>query len=357
MRSMLAACSKNRTRPLGPPISVALGITGQCNYRCLYCDVWRRENKGELGTEQWKAILNELADWLGPTHVSFAGGEPFLRRDLEEIVSFAYGLGFLPSVVTNGAALTADLVQQVTRWPLASLILSIDSLSPEPHDTIHGAPGAHARVMSAAKEFVRHGFGQRLRVATVLTGMNLDEIAPLARWAAETDIGGFTVQPLGEPFDRPHDDDWYAVSPLKVEDPAHVAQVVHLLHQGKTQGWPVLNPNRQLQALPEYYRDPEQGMFLPCLVGSTTLGIGPQGELRFCPYLPAFGRYGQVGLRTQWFGIEAARLRRSVLRCKRGCSIMNCNFNPSLGERIRRWQIVLRNGTSSRAVASTSGER
>jgi MoaA/NifB/PqqE/SkfB family radical SAM enzyme len=341
-KSVLAAISRRRTRPFGPPLAVSLGFSTRCNCRCLYCDVWRRNDHEELDTASWREILAELAAWLGPTHVSFAGGEPFLRADLGELVAHAHGLRLLPSIVTNASVLSSQMIQEVAQWPLVSLVVSIDSHSSEPHDILHGVLGSHAKAMNAVRQLADIGFGGRLRISAVLTALNMDELVPLAAWSAENGIGGFTIQPFGEPFERDHSDDWYAASPLRVEQPGKITEIAEQLKVGKRHGWPILNPDRQLDALPSYYRNPERGLFLPCPVGTTALGIGPLGELRFCPYMPAFGSAGQQAIRDQWFGKNAAQLRKAILRCRRGCSIMNCSFSPTVRERISRWRRLLR---------------
>jgi MoaA/NifB/PqqE/SkfB family radical SAM enzyme len=340
-KNVLASISRRRTRPLGPPLYVSLGVTTRCNCRCLYCDLWGGNGHGELDTDSWKEILVELAGWLGPTRISFAGGEPFLRKDLGELVAYADRVGLLPSIVTNGSILTSKTLQAVTQWPLVSLVVSIDSLDPNPHDVLHGVSGAHAKAVTAVEQLMNLGFGRRLRVATVLTALNIDELVPLARWSAENGIGGFTVQPFGEPFERAHSEDWYEASPLKIEETGKITKIVEQLKTGKRQGWPIMNPDRQLDALPAYYRNPEEGLFLPCAVGTTSLGIGPRGELRFCPYMPTFGSAGRQRIRDQWYGEDAAQLREAVLRCRRGCSIMNCNFSPTLHERFSKWRRLL----------------
>ena len=340
-KSLLAVISRRSARPLGPPLAVSLGFSTRCNCRCLYCDVWRRSEHGELDTDSWKDILTELAAWLGPTHVSFAGGEPFLRPDLGELVAHAHRERLLPSVVTNGSALTSHMIPLVADWPLVSLVVSVDSLRPEPHDILHGVSGSHAKAMNAIRQLTDLGFGRRLRIAAVLTALNLDELVPLARWSAEKGIGGFAIQPFGEPFERDHADDWYAASPLKIEKTGQIVEIANQLKTGKRMGWPIMNPDRQLDALSSYYQNPEQGLFLPCPVGTTALGIGPLGELRFCPYMPAFGSVGPRAIRDQWFGKSAQQLRQAVLRCQRGCSIMNCNFTPTVRERITTWRRIL----------------
>lgn len=332
-REHLARRGATAEAPPGPPLSVAAGLTARCTYRCMHCRVW--EDAGEeYDAAAWRDVFRQIAAWMGPAHVALAGGEPFLRPDLGEIVQAADEEGLLPSVVTNGA-LPID-AREVASWPLVSLTLSVDSLDPLPHDTLHRCPGAHRKVMDLAERLCAAGMAPRLRIAAVLAGPTADGIVPLARWVASRGIGGFTLQPLGEPFGSPHDPAWYPTLGLAV-DPRRVAAIVGELMEGVRRGWPVLNPSRQLALLAAYYEDPERSL-VPCTVGTTSLGIGPSGELRFCPYLPAFGHADRGTLRDQWHSPHAARAREAVRSCTRGCSIMNCTFSPTLAERLRRWR-------------------
>ena len=341
-RSVLARRSRERHTPLGPPLSVAIGITTKCNSRCLHCDVWKQPPRHDLSTNEWKQVFNELGEWLTPAHISIAGGEPFLRKDLFELIIHASTVGLLPSVVTNGTISSPEYISRISNLPLASLIISIDSYSPGPHDYLHGMDGAHRRAVDLVEGLLQKGWGPRLRIAAVLTAANHDEIVRLAKWSDSQGIGGFTVQPLGEPFERNHQKGWYDESPLRITNPDTLRTLIAELISLKESGVSIMNPVRQLEALPDYYEHPERAVFLPCLVGSTTLGIGPDGDLRFCPYHRPFGRWGDGSLKSQWYGDAAAKSRERILRCTRGCSIMNCAFSPTLKERFGRWKRIIR---------------
>ncbi|MCU0610959.1 MAG: radical SAM protein [Candidatus Eisenbacteria bacterium] len=345
-RQLLASARAHRAgsrlTPLGPPLSLAVGVTGRCTYRCVHCGIWR-DSYEEYDLRAWSGVFDQLAEWMGPAHLAIAGGEPFLRSDLGELVAAAADRGLLPSLVTNGAPPVDPA--RIAAWPLVSLTLSIDSLSPGPHDALHRAQGAHARVVALTMRLCEMGLAPRLRVAAVLTRLNFDEIVPLAEWTASQGIGGFSVQPLGEPFGTGHDPAWYRTLGLGVA-PDQVARIVGELMRGIRKGWPVLNPARQLSFMPGYYEEPER-QIIPCTVGITSLGIGPSGELRFCPYLPAFGHVKDSPIREQWVGPGAERARAMVQACTRGCSIMNCTFSPTLIERLRRWRRHLRSVVTS----------
>lgn len=59
----------------------------------------------ELATEEWKTILRRAWD-AGIPHIIFTGGEPTLRDDLVELISFAEQLGQVTGLLSNGLKLS-----------------------------------------------------------------------------------------------------------------------------------------------------------------------------------------------------------------------------------------------------------
>jgi len=82
---------------------VHLEISDRCNLSCTYCYIGRKEGR-EITTEQWKAILDDLASY-GVLQVTFGGGEPTLREDLRELALHARRLGLNLCMTTNGQTL------------------------------------------------------------------------------------------------------------------------------------------------------------------------------------------------------------------------------------------------------------
>ena len=69
------------------PVSLLAELTHRCPLQCPYCsNPLALEKAGaELDTATWLRVLDEAAD-LGVLQVAFSGGEPTLRRDLEEMI-------------------------------------------------------------------------------------------------------------------------------------------------------------------------------------------------------------------------------------------------------------------------------
>ena len=69
----------------GAPVLVHFEVTLRCNARCGFCDYWKTDADGSARSE-----LKSFADaarFFNPMLVTFTGGEPTLRRDLEDLVA------------------------------------------------------------------------------------------------------------------------------------------------------------------------------------------------------------------------------------------------------------------------------
>ena len=124
-------------------------VTRACNLRCRYCG-FSTDYPGrgrELDTSELCRLLDE-AHVLGTRIVSFGGGEPFLRRDLPDVLAHAAGLGLAVHVDTNGTLVDHRLARMLARLPRVVLALSLDHPDPGGNDAVRGA-GTHAAVASA----------------------------------------------------------------------------------------------------------------------------------------------------------------------------------------------------------------
>ena len=55
----------------------------------------------ELSTDDWKRVFTEARE-LGVLQLGLSGGEPLVRKDLEELAAHAHGLGLYTTLVTSG---------------------------------------------------------------------------------------------------------------------------------------------------------------------------------------------------------------------------------------------------------------
>ena len=182
----------------GYPIWCAWQVTYRCNFRCKFCGYWHDPMgwDDEPDVAAYADGAKKLAH-MGTLMVSLAGGEPFLREDLPDLVN-QIGRYHFPFMTTNGWLVTEESARAVMDAGVWGVSVSIDYASPAKHDARRGAPGAWDQawravdLLSAARKH-KH---QRVNVIAVLMDDNLDDMAELIRMAAERRVY-FMVQPYG----------------------------------------------------------------------------------------------------------------------------------------------------------------
>ena len=70
------------------PIVVHFEVTMRCNAHCNFCDYWKTDPSTKATELQSFA---DAARFFDPIMVTFTGGEPLLRRDLESLVASVSG--------------------------------------------------------------------------------------------------------------------------------------------------------------------------------------------------------------------------------------------------------------------------
>ena len=180
-----------------------LSVTDLCNCRCVYCmgenGVPRLPHSAILSFEEIEEIVRAAVS-LGVTKVRLTGGEPLVRRGIDELVRRLRGIEGVEelAMTTNGARL-AEYAEALEEAGLDRLNVSLDTLDPEKfrritrigelRDTLDGLDAAR-----------RAGF-ERIKLNTVLMGgVNDDEIAEIAALAKDGafDVRFIELMPIGE---------------------------------------------------------------------------------------------------------------------------------------------------------------
>jgi pyruvate-formate lyase-activating enzyme len=165
--------SRTDNRPIGSRLWLYTNF--DCNLHCDYCCVRSSPTapRRELGLARVQRIAREATE-LGVKEIFVTGGEPFLLKEIGEIL-VSCAAAAPTTVLTNGMLLTGPRVDSLRELPRDRIVLqiSLDSATPERHD-LHRGPGTWARTREGIRRARAQGFRVRL-AATVSTEAEAEE--------------------------------------------------------------------------------------------------------------------------------------------------------------------------------------
>ena len=163
------------------PKSLDLAITNRCNLRCLYCYHFggAGDVQKDLPKEEWLRFFEEL-NRCAVMDVTLAGGEPFMRKDLKELIESVVANRMRYSVLTNGTLVTEKMASFLASTGRCdSVQVSIDGSTPDVHDSCRGK-GNFVRAVEGAKRLIASGINTTVRVTIHKNNVaDLDNVARL----------------------------------------------------------------------------------------------------------------------------------------------------------------------------------
>lgn len=261
------------------PVLLNFEVTMRCNAKCGFCDYWKTPAEAKHSE---MSDFAEIARRFSPMLVTFTGGEPTLRKDLEEIVASvrkAVRYTYV-QMITHGAMLSLDRAKSLWDAGVDQFNISLDYLD-ERHDAARGIPGLSAKILDLVPQMKAAGIGS-VRFNTVIKNDNLDQIMPIVERAAA--LGGGVNFSLYTDFKNGNGD--YLLGDAQQRELEKVVQQL-LAYKQRKRGV-ITNSDYYLEQIPRYVRGE---MTEPCRSGSTTIHIDPQGMVRRCPDFKPDGRW------------------------------------------------------------------
>ena len=84
------------------PCQLYIGVTHRCQCDCVHCCLGPllNKNRDELSPQEIHRLIT-AAKGLGFQEVSYFGGEPLLREDIDDLIRFSSSKGLQTSIYTN----------------------------------------------------------------------------------------------------------------------------------------------------------------------------------------------------------------------------------------------------------------
>ncbi len=169
-----------------PVKDLRISVTDRCNFRCTYCmplDEYVWIEKEKILSFEEIVRLARLFIHLGVEKIRLTGGEPLVRRDLEQLIGKLSSLSGLKDLcLTTNGSLLAEKVPALRSAGLKRINVSVDTLDPEKFKRITKR-GDLAKVLEGLWAAKREGL-QPIKINTVVErGVNDDEIIDLVEFS------------------------------------------------------------------------------------------------------------------------------------------------------------------------------
>jgi mycofactocin radical SAM maturase len=165
---------------LSAPVNVTWEITLKCNMHCVHClsDAGPAA-EDELSTQECRDLVDQLTA-LNVFQVNIGGGEPFVREDFLDLLTYSHSKGLVTCVSTNGMLIDQELAGRLSRLTMLYLQVSLDGATAEVNDAIRGK-GTYKKIIDALDCLESQGVP--FSINTVLTRLNFPQLEDLRKLA------------------------------------------------------------------------------------------------------------------------------------------------------------------------------
>jgi cyclic pyranopterin phosphate synthase len=178
----------------GRPLrDLRISVTDRCNFRCTYCmprEVFGADfqflPRSELLTFEEITRLTRLFIAAGVEKIRLTGGEPLLRRNLEQLVAMLAELpGLHDLTLTTNGSLLARKAEALAQAGLERITVSLDSLDDAVFARLNDVDFPVARVIEGIDAAERAGLAPIKINMVVRRGVNENSVVPMARFVRE----------------------------------------------------------------------------------------------------------------------------------------------------------------------------
>ena len=261
--------------------------TLRCDLKCRHCgsDCKMQSEQKDMPKEDFLRVLDSIARKTDPhrVFVIISGGEPLMRKDIEECGAAIHQRGFPWGMVTNALHLTPQRWQRLLQAGIGSMSISLDGLEDD-HNWMRGNGQSFSRV-SEAIDMLTAQQGFLFDIVTCVNRRNyphLDDIKRIliskgvARWRI------FTVFPVGRA----------AKDPMMRLDPEQLRGVLDFIKCTREEG--AIRADYACEGFLGNYEGEVRHLFYSCQAGITIGSVMADGAIGACASIRADYHQGNI---------------------------------------------------------------
>jgi MoaA/NifB/PqqE/SkfB family radical SAM enzyme len=315
------------------PMNLTLGLSYKCNSKCKTCNIWKKKGfEKELKLEEFEKIFKKIGKsklYL----LILTGGEPFLHKNIAEIVNMAERYCEPPTIVIPTNCILGDYVVKKAEEILEknkkshiTINVSIDDIEKK-NDKIRGIPGNFKKALETYKKLkILESKYKNFDVSihTVISKFNYDNFESIYNELVKLNPSNYITEIAEKRVELGTTE--LDITPNYEEYSKAINFLINKLKKQK------LSMKQALRI--EYYELikktlKEKKQFIPCYAGIASAQIDPTGEVWFCCVrAESIGNLRDVDydLMKLWYNEKAINQRKSISNKQCCCPLASANY-------------------------------
>lgn len=192
-----------------PPLrDLFIEVTSRCNAHCEHCgsSCGDKVDTEEISGDLLKKVLLDISNKYNTEDIllNITGGEPLLRKDLFDIMSYAHQLGYKWGMTTNGMLINDNIIDKMVETNMDTISISLDGLK-ETHELFRKVPDSFDKIIENIKKLQQRKSIKIIQITTVANKKNLNELEDLYQYLKNLGIKYWrvvNVDPIGRAKDN-----------------------------------------------------------------------------------------------------------------------------------------------------------
>jgi len=300
------------------------------------CDI-PRNSLGEISGSQWKRVIKDAA-LSGARAIVFSGGEPLLREDLCELISFTKDNSMGACLTSNGYLIDNEVAGKLHHVGIDVINISIEGPR-RIHDYLRGT-GMHEKALNSLENLRKNKIEST--IATMVSRYNYKYLLYIVELAREYGATTIKFQPFSKIFlSNRRDGDNFLISDRENDRIRQVIdRVIALCHNYAI----ATNPRGYLEMMPFYLGRKHLYFNHACAALEDSCPINCNGDIYPCWALA--DKDTSIGnvQENSFLNIWSSQRRRAIIEKikKEGCPgcMMSC-YDGNFGKETIEQRIVM----------------
>ena len=312
--------------PISKQLWVYLSLSHKCTYRCQMCGVVNILKGYELKQAEVERMIDDIVRWNSESIMVITGGEPFLNKNIFDIVKYGSQRGLRMEAVSNGSLIDQELAKKIVASGLKNIAISLDGAREETHDYIR-EKGAFKKAINALSLLTEakkiKGSGPQISVWVTIMKENVRELYDIILLSKNLGVECLVYHPVVVAQDdmqntSPNAPFWIKGEELSVLN----NQIKKIVEYEKEHGFIAFLHNPYMWV--EHFKGNLTRKDWKCNP-FVFINIGPDAEVRSCG--AAFGNVKEIGLDACLKTKDAHEARSLMQQCKKPC-LQTCWAHP-----------------------------